>query len=65
MEGKLNPCPRCSRSSRGNGHSIVALQTDNQHKGQWQGACMTCGRTGPWCKSQKEAIDAWNNGAQK
>ncbi len=54
MDGKLNPCPHCK------GHSIVALQSDQEHKGQWQGACMKCGKIGPWCKSQLEAIDAWN-----
>ena len=55
MDGKLNPCPHCK------GHSIVALQSDQEHKGQWQGACMKCGRTGPWSKTQKGAIDGWNS----
>ena len=52
---KLNPCPKCK------GYSIVAIQSDPQHKGQWQGACMKCGKTGPWASNQSEAIEKWNN----
>ena len=53
MLGKLRHCPRCKAT-------LIGLQSDPAHKGQWQGACMKCGKTGPWCKSQLEAIDAWN-----
>ena len=53
MVKKLKPCPKCMGT-------LVALQTDKAHEGLWQGACMKCGKTGPWCNSQLEAIDAWN-----
>ena len=53
MVKKLKPCPKCMGT-------LVALQTDKAHEGLWQGSCMKCGKTGPWCKSQLEAIDAWN-----
>ena len=53
MVKKLKPCPKCMGT-------LVALQTDKAHEGLWQGACMKCGKIGPWCKSQLEAIDAWN-----
>ena len=53
MMKKLKPCPKCKAT-------LIALQTDKAHEGLWQGACMKCGKTGPWCKSQLEAIDSWN-----
>lgn len=53
MLEKLKACPKCSGK-------LIALQSDSEHKGQWQGACMRCGKVGAWAPNQEKAIEEWN-----
>lgn len=53
---EMIPCPFCGNDVIGVGY--------NEHEigpSKWRAVCYNCGAHGPYCKTNTEAMEAWNH----